>query len=85
MLTVAVCLGSSCYVRGSDRIVERFEQLAHEAGLDGDIEIVGSLCMDACSLGVSVRVGDTVFHGLQPEAADSFFREEIEPAAKAGD
>ena len=27
MVTITICVGSSCYVRGSDKIVETFERL----------------------------------------------------------
>ncbi|NLG27913.1 MAG: (2Fe-2S) ferredoxin domain-containing protein [Chloroflexi bacterium] len=79
MLTIVVCVGSSCYVRGSDKVAETFERLLSEEGLAGKAELVGSFCMDACSMGVSVRVGDEVFRGVSPEAAEQFFYDQIKP------
>ena len=83
MVVVTVCVGSSCYVRGSDKVAETFERLLNEQQLNGKVELVGSFCMDACSMGVSVRVGDQVFRGVSPEAAEQFFNDEIKPRIEA--
>jgi NADH:ubiquinone oxidoreductase subunit E len=83
MLTIVVCVGSSCYVRGSDKVAEIFERLLKQEGLEGKIELAGSFCMDACSMGVSVRVGDQVFRGVSPEAAEKLFYDQIKPRAEA--
>jgi len=79
MLTIVVCVGSSCHVRGSDAVAEALERLLAQEGLAGRVELVGSFCMDACSMGVSVRVGDKVFSGITPEGAEQFFYTEIKP------
>jgi NADH:ubiquinone oxidoreductase subunit E len=79
MLTIVVCVGSSCYVRGSDKVAEIFERLLKQEGLEGRVELAGSFCMDACSMGVSVRVGDQVFRGVSPEAAEQIFGDQIRP------
>ena len=77
MLTIVICVGSSCHVRGSDAVAESFERLIAEGGLAGEVELVGAFCMDHCSMGVSVRVGDTVHSGVRPEDAEVFFRDEV--------
>lgn len=77
MITIQVCVGSSCYLRGSDKIAETFEKLIAQDDLKGQVELAGSLCMDACAMGVSVRVGDRVYHELTPEKAEEFFNNEV--------
>ncbi|MHB1357702.1 MAG: (2Fe-2S) ferredoxin domain-containing protein [Anaerolineae bacterium] len=79
MLTIVVCVGSSCYVRGSDRVAEIFECLLKREGLESKVELIGSFCMDACSMGVSVRVGDQIFRGVRPEATEQLFYDQIKP------
>ncbi len=83
MITIVVCVGSSCYVRGSDKVAETFERLMNEQELNDKVELVGSFCMDACSMGVSVRVGDQIFRGVSPESAEQFFNDEIRPRIDA--
>lgn len=84
MLTITVCVGSSCYVRGSDKVAETFERLIAQENLAGKVELIGSFCMDACSMGVSVRVADQVYRGVNPAAAEEFFYKEIAPKVEGG-
>ncbi len=79
MLEVVVCVGSSCYVRGSETVAEILDRLIRTEGLAARVELTGAFCMDRCSMGVSVRVGDRVYSGLTPEGADAFFHNEIVP------
>jgi NADH:ubiquinone oxidoreductase subunit E len=77
MLTVVVCVGSSCYVRGSEKLAETFVRLIRERGLNGRVELTGAFCMEQCSMGVSVRVGDEVFHSVDAATAETFFEQQI--------
>ena len=79
MQTIVVCVGSSCYVRGSEKMAETFERLIHARGLNGRVELTGAFCMEQCSMGVSVRVGDKVFRCLDAANAESFFEQQVMP------
>ena len=84
MLVVTVCVGSSCYVRGSDRVAEAIERLIAEHGLQGRVEISGAFCMEHCSLGVTLRVGDRIYCQIMPEDVDAFFEQEVLPLTRGG-
>ena len=79
MLTITICVGSSCYVRGSERLAETFTALIRARGLDARVELTGAFCMDQCSMGVSVRVGDLVCRCVDPANAGAFFEQEVLP------
>jgi hypothetical protein len=90
MVTVVICVGSSCYVRGSDKVADTFEALIEKESLQGQVELMGTFCMERCSMGVSIRVaggdatsggtdGGTVYSGVRPEDAETFFYDEIMP------
>ncbi len=80
MLIVTICVGSSCSLRGSDDLAGEIQRLIEKEGLEGLVDIVGAFCMDTCSKGVSIRVGERAFSGILPEDAESFFYTEILPA-----
>ncbi len=82
MVAVTVCVGSSCYVRGSDRVAEALERLIREHNLDGRVEVSGAFCMEHCSLGVTVRVDDRIFCQVMPDEVDAFFQNEVLPRCK---
>jgi NADH-quinone oxidoreductase subunit G len=66
MLEVYVCVGTSCHLRGGERVAEQLAALVREAGLQSAVKVRGSFCLEHCSEGVSVKVGDTVLSGIQP-------------------
>jgi NADH:ubiquinone oxidoreductase subunit E len=77
MLIVTICVGSSCSIRGSDELASEIQRLIEKEGLQGLVDIVGAFCMDTCSKGVSIRVGERAFSGIRPEDAEDFFYKEI--------
>jgi NADH:ubiquinone oxidoreductase subunit E len=77
MLVVTICVGSSCNLRGSDDLAVTIQNLIDKEHLDGRVDIVGAFCMDACSKGISVRVGERQFSGIRPEEGEFFFYREI--------
>ncbi len=82
MLMITICVGSSCSLRGSDDLASALFSLIEKEKLEGMVDIVGAFCMDACSKGVSVRVGDQEFNGIHPEQAETFFFNEVLPRVK---
>ncbi len=82
MLTIVVCVGSSCYVRGSEGLAETFDALIKQRWLDARVEVTGAFCMDQCSMGVSVRVGEKTYRCVDPQNALSFFEHEVMPCLR---
>lgn len=82
MVTVTLCVGSSCYVRGSNKVADAFESLIEKEGLQDEIEMMGAFCMERCSMGVSIRVDDQIYSSVRPEDAETFFYDEIMPRVK---
>ena len=77
MVKVTVCIGSSCHLKGSRQLVERFQYLIKENKKDEQIELAGAFCMGKCaSDGVSVTV-DGDYFAVKPENADDFFRKQF--------
>ena len=83
LLTITVCVGSSCYVRGSEKLAEMLQQMVEREGLSARIEFTGAFCMEQCSMGVSVRVGNRVYRSVQVENVASFFADEVMPRLRA--
>ncbi len=87
MVFVSICVGSSCHLKGSEKLVELFENKIKEDGLDSDIVLSGSFCLGKCNrVGVTVSVGDgmteDIIPGVTPESFGSFWNEQILPRLK---
>ena len=68
---ISICLGTACYVRGAEKILEEFEkQLNLEVGEtspDGKFSLTCLRCIGACGLAPVAMVGDKTYGRLTPE------------------
>ena len=77
-MIVLICVGSSCHLKGSEKIVELFQKAISDNNLDNDVTFAGSFCTGQCNrVGVTVTVDDDVYTGITPENFDSFFNDKI--------
>ena len=77
-MIVQICVGSSCHLKGSEKIVELFGKAIGENGLENDITLAGSFCTGKCNrVGVTVSVDDEVYTGITPENFSEFFRDKV--------
>lgn len=77
-MLVQICIGSSCYLKGSQQIVERAQSILKERNLEDEVILAGSFCFGKCNrVGVTVSVDDDVYTGITPETFDAFFKEKV--------
>lgn len=75
-MKVTVCIGSSCHIKGSRKVVEELQNLISEHNLSEKVELSGTFCMGKCQQGVCVTV-DEEFFSVTPENAVEFFKTNI--------
>lgn len=75
-MKVTICVGSTCHLLGSKRVVDRFKELVEEYNLGDKVELAGKFCMGKCGDGVCVTIGD-VTQSIQPDNAEEFFKAEV--------
>lgn len=75
-MKVTVCIGSSCHIKGSRRVVEQLQHLIAENNLGDKVELGGTFCMGKCQQGVCVTVDDNFF-SVTPDDVKDFFDKEI--------
>ena len=52
-MNIFVCVGSSCHLRGSAKIVELIKDAVKENNLEDKIKLSGAFCLGKCTEGVS--------------------------------
>lgn len=78
MLIVQVCVGSSCYLKGSQAIIDLFESAIAEHGIEDEVVLTGSFCIGKCNrVGVTVQVNDDVHVGITTENFRDFFKTNV--------
>ena len=59
-LQVSVCVGTSCYLRGSQELLQRLVRHVEERGIEDRVDVNATFCFERCSRGPTVRVNGTV-------------------------
>ncbi len=77
MVVIEVCVGSSCHLKGSYGVVEAFDRLIAQHQLENQVELRGVFCLEHCTQGVTVRIGDQLYPIRTPEQAVDLFRQVI--------
>jgi len=76
---ISVCLGTACYVRGSEAILEEFKkELKIDVGEvthDGKFSINSLRCVGACSLAPVAVIGERTFGRMTPEMVKNILKE----------
>ena len=56
---VRVCVGTSCYLKGSQKLMHDILDAIHAEGMD-DVEVKATFCFEKCEGGPNVRINNTV-------------------------
>ena len=77
MVTVTVCVGSSCHIKGARDVIMRFNELLKEQKLEDRVELKGSFCMERCGEGINWQINAEPITSSDVEDALRTFRERI--------
>lgn len=68
--TIGLCLGTACYVRGSQAVIDELQkQLNVEVGHttpDGTFTLTATRCIGCCGLAPAMMINDEVYGRLKP-------------------
>jgi NADH:ubiquinone oxidoreductase subunit E len=80
MVEIAICVGSSCHLKGSHDVIEAFTEEVKKRSLTDKVELKAAFCLGKCGYdGVSVKVNDKIVTGVTPATVSSFFDQEVLP------
>lgn len=77
MITVTVCVGSSCHLKGARQMIARFNDVLAQEGLAGQVELKGSFCMEHCGEGINWTIDDELVSSASVEEGAETFRKKI--------
>ena len=71
---IGVCLGTACYVKGSQAILDKLSDILKvpvgKTTPDGKFTLNATRCVGACGLAPVMMIGDEVYGRLQPEEVE---------------
>ncbi|MBT3377562.1 MAG: NADH-quinone oxidoreductase subunit NuoE [Lentisphaerae bacterium] len=84
---IRVCMGTACYVKGANDILEKLQKElgidVGETSKDGLFSLEVSRCLGTCGLAPVVMVGDEIHGGLTPDQVPALLEEYIGKAHEA--
>ena len=75
---ISVCLGTACYVKGAQDVLDRIEQIlgigADECTADGKFSIEACRCIGACGLAPVLTINEDVYGRLEKTDVDDILK-----------
>ena len=94
-MTIKVCVGSSCHLKGSYEVIEAFKEVLKRYDVEDVVELQAGVCLGHCALGVTVgcegmepaergpQVEETpdgfILHSVNAGNVEELFAKEIYP------
>ncbi len=78
MITVTVCVGSSCHIKGAREMIARFNEFLNKESLEGKVELKGSFCMERCGEGINWKIDDEIFSSSSVEEGAKMFLKKVQ-------
>lgn len=79
MLTIAVCVGSSCHLKGSYEVISRFQALICQWELQDKVELKGVFCMGHCTDDVAIQIDEGPVLSATSASVDEIFNRQVLP------
>ena len=67
MTEIKLCMGSSCFARGNNEILDFLEAYIQKEKLDSRVELTGCRCTGACDEGPNLFIDEKPYHGMTRE------------------
>ncbi len=77
MVRISICVGSSCHLKGSYQVIQRFQELIKKNKLENKVELKASFCLGRCTKGVAVKIDEEFVDELTMSNAESKFQEYV--------
>jgi len=77
MITVTICVGSSCHIKGARDMIVRFNDFLIKEGLEDKVELKGSFCMERCGEGINWKIDDEIFSSSSVDEGAEMFQKKV--------
>jgi len=76
MNEVIICVGSSCHLKGSEKVIEIFKEEIGKNNLK-NVKISGSFCQGNCTEGVNIEINNQKIAAVNKENAREIFKKHL--------
>jgi NADH-quinone oxidoreductase subunit G len=82
-IKVSVCLGTNCFLKGSQEVLNSVLRHAEESGLENRLDVRAAFCFEKCGEGPNVLIDGKLVSHCTPEKAIEALQERIENEPEA--
>lgn len=76
-------MGSACHQMGVYDVLPKLQALIQDHGLENEVELKGSFCLETCSQGIVMKFQGQRFSNISPQNVDAVFTEKILPSIQS--
>lgn len=77
-MKIEICVGSSCYLKGSNEIIELITSEIKKEKLEDIITLTGCFCAGKCNrIGVTIIVDEEIYTGVTTQNFKEFWNDKI--------
>lgn len=84
MVSISVCIGSACHLKGSPGVISEMQRLIKERGLDERVELKASFCLGNCMNGVCVKLNGELLGRFDFANTEAMFDAMVMPLVLEG-
>ena len=81
VVEVSLCMGSSCFARGNNRLLEALEDFIQRNNLEGRVVLSGGRCRNKCGEGPIVTIDGESFQEPDAETLVALLRARLETSS----
>ncbi|MCI2425482.1 [FeFe] hydrogenase, group A [Candidatus Acetothermia bacterium] len=76
-MEIQVCVGTSCYLRGSYGVIQELAALIEKQGLSDRVNVQATFCLEQCDRGPSAVIDGQILEGVTEERLPAIFEEMV--------
>jgi len=76
-MTINVCIGSACHLKGSYNVINTFQDLIKKYDLGDKVVVKAAFCLGECTKAVSVKIDDGPVNSVNEDNIEEFFKTNI--------
>lgn len=73
MITINVCIGSACHLKGSYNVIKNLQNIIKNEHLEDKVTVKAAFCLGECTKAVSVKVDDGEIVSVKANNVEEFF------------
>ncbi|MCX7780419.1 MAG: NAD(P)H-dependent oxidoreductase subunit E [Negativicutes bacterium] len=77
MITISICIGSACHVKGAHAVLEALKGLIDKYHVSANIVLEGNFCQGRCTEGVVIKINDEIITNVSKEKVYAIFAAKV--------